>query len=361
MHSNIEEIPGRYERPRGYCHCTTIDANNPDWMSKLPDKLKFSEMNLPGTHDTIARHGGDAVCCNKLGLKEQLNAGIRVLDIRPRLKDDKLMIYHGFVNQKMLLADVFKITTDFLRENTSETVYMRIKKEYKMTNNTKEFYQVYEEVIADFRDLIWLPANSSSPNNPPLSETRGKIVVLVQFPRCEGYGINWGNFSKQDQYNIGHNWQLYQKWEAIKEHAIRANQDTSETIYFNFLSGSGLSFPYFIASGQSSHQTRAPRLLTGHVCTPSSTKWKDLPRKGPTCLASIAFEGTNNLLINFLKSNTDIKKVGCIMADFHYTSKITIPNFKCNSKSKSEKSNFILTCKGFKCNLLYAKRLSVYK
>ena len=113
------------------------------------------------------------------------------------------------------------------------------------------------------------------------------------------------------------NWDLYKKWLKVKDYLIRANSDTQNIRYVNFLTGSGGSFPYFVASGPSSHQTGAPRLLTGHTnleknyCT-------DFPRVGCFLgICSIAFEGTNILTAARIGKNRDYsKKLGILMIDF---------------------------------------------
>src|SRR5262245_27175119 len=54
------------------------------WMKKLADSKKLSELTIPGTHDTCALHGGDIPKCQAWSLKDQLEAGIRFIDIRCR-------------------------------------------------------------------------------------------------------------------------------------------------------------------------------------------------------------------------------------------------------------------------------------
>src|SRR5690606_14158510 len=66
-----------------------------DWMGALPGDLRLDQLSIPGTHDTCAFYGGPLIACQRMPLKQQLEAGIRFLDIRCKNGDDKLYIYHG--------------------------------------------------------------------------------------------------------------------------------------------------------------------------------------------------------------------------------------------------------------------------
>lgn len=111
---------------------------------------------------------------------------------------------------------------------------------------------------------------------------------------------------------------LTDKWLKVKSHLTLANKDNGNKIYINYLSGSGGSCPYFVASGQSSHQTDAPRLLTGRTTPGWKDSWPDFPRI--SCfigICSIAFEGTNILAADSIeKSRIFNRKLGIIMSDF---------------------------------------------
>ena len=212
-----DELPGRYKRPYGYMHHRKTDLNNARWMSHLADSTKLSQLNLIGTHETLAFHGGDAVKCQSLPLKTQMIAGIRVLDIRCNQHDDDFYIHHGFVSQRAMFADILKIIVDFLKENPTETIYMRVKHEYKKKNNKKSFEEVFLERIEPYKDYFWQVDNSSNSTDPPLSETRGKIGLLQQFTADKTYGIQWYSspVKIQDKYHFKKNWQQYTKWESI--------------------------------------------------------------------------------------------------------------------------------------------------
>ena len=48
-------------------------------MAAIPDDRKLSELSIPGTHDTMAKYGGDVPECQSMTLSQQLASGIRWL------------------------------------------------------------------------------------------------------------------------------------------------------------------------------------------------------------------------------------------------------------------------------------------
>src|ERR1700742_4036850 len=67
---------------------TLSTASNPDWMRGLADSRSLASLSIPGTHETMAIHGGDYTQTQEnygdsgATLGAQLNAGIRMIDIR---------------------------------------------------------------------------------------------------------------------------------------------------------------------------------------------------------------------------------------------------------------------------------------
>jgi len=148
--------------------------------------------------------------------------------------------------------------------------------------------------------------------NPTLDEIRGKIVVLYDVGGLD-FGLSYHyKLNTQDDYRVSTNWDLYSKWEKVKDHLEKANTSPkNDEIYLNYLSASGGSFPYFIASGHSSPGTNAPRLSTGLTTPGWENKYPDFPRVNCFIgICTIAFEGTN--IIN----NSNYSRVGIIATDF---------------------------------------------
>ncbi|WP_424577992.1 RICIN domain-containing protein [Bacillus cereus] len=133
-------------------------------------------------------------------------------------------------------------------------------------------------------------------------------------------GLNYPHdFNIQDDYHLSTNWDLYDKWSKVKKQLNEANTSYnrgSKIKFINYLSGSGGSFPYFVASGHSSPGTSAPRLATGLTTPGWSNSYLDFPRVACFIgICTIAFEGTNILTTDYIENN-NLKYTGIIVADF---------------------------------------------
>ena len=298
----------------GYSHDAHLEAIHPSWMAGIPDTTKISSISIPGTHDTMAFYGGDATQTQSLSLADQLNSGIRALDIRCRHKKDQFEINHGMVFQKSSFDEVMRTVTAFLKKNPTEVVLMRVREEYKPLGNTRSFEETFKSYHAKYSEFFWMPYGALT--IPAIGTIRGKILVLQDFESSKSYGLKMADLDVQDNFHLVTNWALHRKWLEVRHQLAIADSGDRNKIYVNFLSGSGGAFPYFVASGKSSPETHAPRLLTG-LTTPGWRKlYPDFPRVGCLgALCSIAFEGTNNLFTAEIKS-TKYKYVGIIMADF---------------------------------------------
>lgn len=293
-----------------YTHKSTSGYRNTDWMAALPDSKRLSEISMPGTHDTMSFYGGDIVQTQSLPLAEQLASGVRALDIRCRHYYDTFTIHHGFVYQNANFDDVLITVQQFLQAYPQETVVMRVKEEYSAEGVTRRFEDTFAMYKQRYPGLFW----SFSSNNPALSQVRGKIVVLQNFGASQPQGIPWGGLNIQDNYQLSTNWDLYNKWTAVKQQLANASNGDPNTIYVNFLSGAVGSFPYFVASGKSSPGDSAPLLSTGLTTPLFKNYYPDFPRVA--CfwgMCTIAFEGTNMLTSERLPG---YGRVGIIMADF---------------------------------------------
>jgi 1-phosphatidylinositol phosphodiesterase len=314
-----------HESP-GYAHDARILTRHPDWMGKLKDDVRLSQLSLPGTHDTMSFYGGEAVQTQTLSLPNQLESGVRVLDIRcrhVRFQSFVFAIVHGSVHQNAYFDDVLNATVAFLKKHPREVVYMRVKEEGNPQNIPAD--RTFE---LTFRDQYWINPRWREyfwpyhEGNPSLGEVRGKIVILQDFksPYPRFYGINYHNgFFIQDHFNLPTTSDLYGKWLLVLKQMHAANDDVLRFKYINYLSGSSAGVrPYFVASGHSSTWTSAPRLATGFTTPGWRHKWPDFPRVDCwrvfwTNFCTIAFEGTNILTYERLPS---FKRVGIIMADF---------------------------------------------
>ncbi|AOW94594.1 1-phosphatidylinositol phosphodiesterase [Rhodococcus sp. WMMA185] len=215
----------------------------PDWMGDLPDSANPTELSLPGTHDTMAYSASLIGATQDFDLATQLNAGIRVLDIRTRHYQDEFPIHHGIEYLQADFADVVSTVSEFLRENPSETVFMRMQKEYKDAENTRSYEDTLNWYIhdnPDTRDLLseylWTPPADYDGAIPDLGEIRGQVVILQNFSADGVYGPRWGrNMDIQDDYLLPSLDDIDTKWEKVRDQFEKAEQGSMQTMFVNGL------------------------------------------------------------------------------------------------------------------------------
>jgi 1-phosphatidylinositol phosphodiesterase len=315
--SKAPQAPSGPSSKPAYIHDGSTSYNQADWMAKLEDSRPLDKISMVGTHESAAFYGGDITQCQSLSLTNQLNMGVRAMDIRTRQYNDQLDIYHGFVSQKKTFESVIQEVASFLQKHPKETVLMRIGSDgNKSEKNKLSYEEAFLDVYRDYSKYFW---KGNFFATPTLGQLRGKIVILQKFGGSY-YGMDYDKLKIQDSYTMNTNWDLYSKWEKVKKHIDDAAiSGGGKGIYMNYLTASTGSMPYFVVSGQSSPQTNAPLLATGKTTPGWASCCPDFPRVnclGKLC--TIAFLGTNPLSVNYIKSKFGVKKgyIGIMMTDF---------------------------------------------
>lgn len=218
------------------------------WMSGLQDNISISKISIPGTHDSGARVDAPVVSgtakTQDLSIAEQLNAGVRFLDIRCRHIDNAFTIHHGAIYQNLNFDDVLNACYTFLQNNPSETIIMSVKEEYDASNTTRSFEQTFDSYVQKNPTKWDLGANI-----PTLGSVRGKIKLLRRFSSGTTKGINaspWADnttfdinnsgvqLKVQDYYKVTNN---DDKWNGIFNLLNEAKNDTNGKLFVNFTSG----------------------------------------------------------------------------------------------------------------------------
>lgn len=357
-----------------YWHDTGAAAHNPQWMLTISPAKKLTELSLPGTHDsgTYPGNGGDIAQAQTMTIREQLDSGIRYLDIRLRNYDflasrncnDSytspnclLMVFHGPVAYPVFFErDVLRPTLAFLKDNPSETVVMRIAREVAdcdcnpgpglnlLLAKAAGLGGAASQKYADFL----VPSSCPDPGSlalgpvrplnaapvPASCNARGKLLLLQQYlSQNTGYTLSPGHYYRFNADidfetptfdTLRTNFDLYDRlWLPTKAHLAGARSTPpSSKLYFVGIGGSGGGFPYFFASGHSNPATGAPRLSTGLVdgISGDASTYPDFPRTNCAFgLCTISFEGMNTLVAdNLLRPDFHLagSRVGIISADF---------------------------------------------
>jgi 1-phosphatidylinositol phosphodiesterase len=312
----------------GYSHDSGVKHDNANWMARISDGVRLSQLSVPGTHDTMALYGGDAFQTQSMSLVEQLLSGVRALDIRCRHFENSCAIHHADVYQNASLDDVLRITSEFLQAHPGEAILMRLRgNEHTEANVSRTWEQTFLEYRRNYLRYIWNPLFDN--RNPRLGDVRGKIVILPdQFLSNHLFdevlnqqvivGISYSDLIAQDWYQVY--WgSVYDKWEKIKNHLNDTSVGMPDRIYINYLSAAAGVTPFFMASGHSDPSTGAPRLATGLTTPANSNTFPDYPRVDCiwffVAICTIAYEGTNVLTSDLLE-RTPARRIGVIMADF---------------------------------------------
>ncbi|MEU0481045.1 phosphatidylinositol-specific phospholipase C [Streptosporangium sp. NPDC006013] len=233
-------------------------ASNPDWMSGLPDGASLAALSIPGTHDTMAYQASIISLTQESALPVQLQAGVRMLDIRTRHYRDAFPIHHGAEYLRANFTDVVRSVAAFLAGHPRESVLMRLKQEHTAAENTRSYEQTLNWYINDnpdtrdlLRDHLWRPPAGYDGRIPTLGETRGRIVILQDFGSGHGYGPRWNGdrMDLQDDYQLPTLFHIPQKWNAARTQFEQAGAGAGGILYVNHLSASGGALPKSIAYG----------------------------------------------------------------------------------------------------------------
>ncbi|MFZ1178370.1 MAG: phosphatidylinositol-specific phospholipase C [Mycobacterium sp.] len=230
----------------------------PRWMARLADDAPLSGITIPGTHDSGARFGGVApvvdfvtalwVQCQNLTVTQQLNAGVRFLDMRCHAEPDgTLRIHHLFVDEQISLTDVLCECVAFLAANPTEALLMRVQQEAS-TMPEPQFVAAFDRHVreADAGGRLY-----RDPTIPQLRLVRGRIVLMPnKLPSLGGIGWSSPLVSIEDDWDMGYLTPadaVERKWHSVVT-SLDAAPTTTDKITISFVSANGAVVP--------------PRLLT---------------------------------------------------------------------------------------------------
>ena len=213
-----------------------VDYSN--WMSSVDDFTLIKNMNIPGTHDTMALHSiGDlAGQCQSLSLSDQLRVGVRFLDIRLKLDKNELKAVHGFVDQREKFSTIVNTVDSFLVAHPSEFIIMSIKEDDDPSKSDITF----DQAVNKYAKANWVAPTTLAATT--LVEMRGKVLILSRFkdstigvPAYNGWSDNAtftlpNGIHVQDEYKLK---TVDTKIEAIKN----CFTTISASLKINFLSG----------------------------------------------------------------------------------------------------------------------------
>ncbi len=193
-----------------------IGTNN--WMGAIPDCKLLGDVNLPGTHNSAAINWMNPFKflwgCQRKSIREQLERGIRVLDVRLQVAEVKkdhfsFTCCHGNNGLKLDLhlyqsfESMLEECEDFLASSPSEVIVMTIKVDdwSDLSTSIKT-----SKVLPQLKKLLLrFSAISLVDQNPQLIDARGKIVFYNRIEKIYstiGTPVYWSDNAKPgyDEY-----------------------------------------------------------------------------------------------------------------------------------------------------------------
>lgn len=261
------------------------------WMQDIPDGAPVTTLSIPGTHNSCCVDGPLGLAKTQdLDLPDQLNAGIRFLDIRLAHYHDDLFAHHDVVCTGKSYADVLTICSKFLKQYPSETILMSVEEESRFDSalgkfapsqllgklsvggakiwgeNTRSFEDTFRSRTWEhlgheslFYNFTAAPSGSNPVATSPvltseteLGELRGKIVLLRRFEGGEDIGLDltyWPEnqcfrsaappfYDVEDRYqNPGEN----DKFSFVVAHIEEAVRGDPQDLYITFSSAVDLA------------------------------------------------------------------------------------------------------------------------
>lgn len=223
------------------------------WMSARSDSASLADLTIPGSHESAALYEpfpGTAKC-QTLGLRQQLDIGVRYLDIRVRQVGNAFTIHHGSVYQHANFDDVLGECVAFLQANPTEAVIMEVSPTHTSVDST----ETNEETFMRYANN---PAYSGrwwrGTAVPTLGEVRGKMVLVRRFAgspwRSGGIDVTgWQDNAQftlrdargtpitvQDYYKVKSSTND-NKWGAVTALLGQAATSSTRTWTINFTSG----------------------------------------------------------------------------------------------------------------------------
>lgn len=273
-------------------------------LRRMNDRMSIFNVNYYGTHDTMTYlFGFPYVQTQTQTLQEQLDWGVRFLDIRVKHRYDSFELYHAFVPLGKNVDLVFDTVRDFLTKNPKEFVFIGLQHEGEPEGTVHLLCERLYKYMKDYGGLFFKPGREW--NKILVGDVRGKIVLVGQeyFNYCN-HTFNFNFCEKQMYWDLGNIYHIYyDKWERVKKATQKfiESPDYNRECFINFLGGSSsrpesLIIPEIVVSGHTiTFETGTARLPTGHI-TPLWNDYPDFPRVN--CFFSvctIAFEGMNVL------------------------------------------------------------------
>ncbi|GHA63668.1 phosphatidylinositol-specific phospholipase C domain-containing protein [Streptomyces termitum] len=280
-----------------------------DWMRSLAGTTSLASVSMPGTHDTLAIHGGQFVETqadhgdSAQTLSVQLDRGIRAIDIRVRVTENQYFtVHHAAYYQQANFDDVLSKAKAFLTAHKDETIVMRLKAECPQSGggiadckndpsnvSSERIATIFDLYAKKYDGLFYKPSieRNSTGAVPTLSQARGKIVLGAFDSVGYSYGTSGFNSNTEDHWKAPG---PEEKFDYVRANLERAVKGSASAMYVTYSSASTVPtyYPEEFAAGFGRWMGRE------YVWT----------------------EGVNSRLMRYLNDGGGNGRIGIVMMDF---------------------------------------------
>ena len=196
-------------------------------LSLLSDDIYLSELNIAGTHDSATAFVAmeNAARCQDKTIAEQLDMGVRLLDIRLSKKGDEFYLVHSLADcysdkektMRTSFSDVLEVCKSFLKDNPQETLIVSIKQDRGIIN--RWFFPPFYDKYIKGDECCWYLENRV----PTLGECRGKLVLMR---RCRV----WKSFYKKSDGGLNFSFWPDQARKRLTAKKVVLNKDTTAVV-----------------------------------------------------------------------------------------------------------------------------------
>ncbi|XP_057340630.1 1-phosphatidylinositol phosphodiesterase-like [Microplitis mediator] len=220
--------------------------NRQRFLSELPGSLAINKLALIGTHDSASSKNFPFAQTQVLSIKRQLESGIRVLDLRVRITDNRFALHHGPIFLNLMFGDAILQVNNFLYNNPDEFVIVLLQEEYRRRNSSLNPCQVLRNYIDDLGLLAVM--DWSIWDN--IDYHRGQILLTTTGTGFQSCLTPLSPCEVQNTWKID---SLLQKRQLIRENQDKMfRKNVYSPCYINYLSGNNpweLITPAHVATG----------------------------------------------------------------------------------------------------------------
>lgn len=150
-------------------------TDNAGWMASLPDTTHACRLSIPGTHDSgtagVRFPMKHYARTQTMDLSEQWDAGIRFFDLRPKLENGKLKIYHGPANCHLGFDEALLIIKRKIEAYPTEFCVV-------MTNSAGGGQTAVDMTMDIINSVIPSHMLASFSGDMTLADMRGRVLLI---------------------------------------------------------------------------------------------------------------------------------------------------------------------------------------